>query len=126
MARPILVVKNLTELVKNISYAKKAGLCVFDVTTPSTKKAREVGDFEVGPKAVRQEFGLPFALLDAINAQANQVAPDALALLAKVVKGLYEGNRFDPQKLQRLKAQAVRGNLTDKDFIARALSAVTA
>lgn len=124
MARPILVVKNLTALVKNITYAKKAGLCVFDVTTPSTKKAREQGDFSVGQQAVRQEFGLPYALLDAINAQANQVAPDALALLGKVVKVLYEGNRFDPQKLQRLKAAAAADKLTDQEFVAKVSAAI--
>lgn len=126
MARPILETKNLTELLKNISYAKKAGLCVFDVTTPSTKKAREAGDFETGPKAVRQQFGLPFALLDAINAQAAQVAPDALTLLGKVAKVTYEGTRFDAQKLQRLKARAIAGSLTDKEFVEKAAAAALA
>lgn len=113
MARPILVVKNLDLLRKRIQFAKKEGLDVFGITTPHTKKDRERGDFEVGAKAVRAEYGLPFALLDAIEAQGGT------AIAAKVAKVLIAGDRFDPQKLQRLKARATNGGLTDKEFIQR-------
>jgi hypothetical protein len=118
VARPILVVKNLDLLFKRITYAKKAGLDVFGLTTPHTKKDRERGDFEVGAKAVRSEFGLPFALLDAVQLQGGSETD----LIRKVAKVLYNGNRFDAQKLQRLKAKA--GSISDKDFVARVERAI--
>lgn len=110
MARPILKVRNVDLLAKRVKHAKKAGIDVFGLTTPHTKKDRERGDFEVGAKAVRSEYGLPFALLDAVDTQGDSV-------LSKVVKVLADGDRFDAQKLQRLKAKA--GTISDKDFVAK-------
>lgn len=82
MARPILVVKNIENASKQ--YAKVA---------------------KDGPKAVRVEFGIPFALQEVIEAK-----PRAKSSILGV---LSNGDRFNAQKLQRLKAKAADLSVTE-------------
>lgn len=74
MARPILVVKNIEDTPKR--YAKVA---------------------KSGRKAVRQEFGIPFALQDIIAAKPRAKG--------RIIAVLNDGARFDGQKLVRLLAR---------------------
>jgi hypothetical protein len=74
MARPILVVKNIGEAAKRY-----------------TRVAKD------GRKAVRTEFGIPFALQDIITAK-----PRAKSVILGV---LSNGDRFNGQKLVRLLAR---------------------
>jgi hypothetical protein len=84
MARPILVVKNIADAPKR--YAKVA---------------------KDGNKAVRFEFGIPFALQDIINAK-----PRAKTAIFGV---LNDGDRFNGQKLVRLLARTPE--LTVKEVV---------
>jgi hypothetical protein len=84
MARPILVVKNIADAVKRY-----------------TKVAKN------GNKAVRFEFGIPFALQDIIEAK-----PRAKTAIFGV---LNDGDRFDGQKLVRLLARTP--DLTVKEVV---------
>lgn len=84
MARPILVVKNIADAGKR--YTKIA---------------------PIGPKAVRFEFGIPFALQDIIAAR-----PGAKGAIFGV---LNDGDRFDGQKLVRLLARTP--DLTVKEVV---------
>lgn len=94
MARPILVVKNIA-----------------DATKRYTKVAKN------GNRAVRFEFGIPFALQDIIAAK-----PRAKNAIFGV---LNDGDRFDGQKLVRLLARvfSTRG-FTVKDTVAGVKEAV--
>lgn len=84
MARPILVVKNIADVGKRY-----------------TKVAKN------GRKAVRFEFGIPFALQDIIAAK-----PRAKSAIFGVLK---DGDRFDGQKLVRLLARTP--DLTVKEVV---------
>lgn len=74
MSRPILVVKNIADASKRYSKVAKNG-----------------------QKAVRFEFGIPFALQNVIDAK-----PRAKSAVFAV---LNDGDRFDGQKLVRLLAK---------------------
>lgn len=74
MARPVLVIKNIADAPKRYSKVLKQG-----------------------DKAVRFEFGIPFALQDIIAAK-----PRAKSAIFGV---LNDGDRFDGQKLVRLLAR---------------------
>lgn len=84
MARPTLVIKNIA-----------------DATKRYTKVAKD------GNKAVRFEFGIPFALQDIIAAK-----PRAKSAIFGV---LNDGDRFDGQKLVRLLARTP--DLTVKEVV---------
>lgn len=84
MARPILVVKNIADAPKR--YAKV---------------------LKNGDKAVRFEFGIPFALQDIIAAK-----PRARSAIFGV---LNDGDRFNGQKLVRLLARTP--DLTVKEVV---------
>jgi hypothetical protein len=84
MARPILVVKNIANAAKRY-----------------TKVAKN------GNKAVRFEFGIPFALQDIITAK-----PRAKGAIFSI---LNDGDRFDGQKLVRLLARTP--DLTVKEVV---------
>lgn len=89
MARPILVIKNIAEAGKRY-----------------TKVAKE------GRKAVRAEFGIPFALQDVIAAR-----PRAKSAILAV---LNDGDRVDGQKLVRLANRVHPGwpaKLTNADVV---------
>ena len=77
MARPILVVKNIADAPKRYSKVAKNG-----------------------QKAVRFEFGLPFALQNIIAAK-----PRAKSAKSAIFGVLNDGDRFDGQKLVRLLAR---------------------
>lgn len=91
MARPILVVKNISEAAKRY-----------------TRVAKD------GRKAVRTEFGIPFALQDIIAAK-----PRAKSAILGV---LNDGDRFDGQRLVRLLARTP--DLTVKEVVAGVEKAV--
>ena len=91
MARPILVIKNIAEAPKRYSKVAKAGA-----------------------KAVRFEFGIPFALQDIIAAK-----PRAKSAIFAV---LNDGDRFNGQKLVRLLARTP--DLTVKEVVAGVENAV--
>lgn len=91
MARPILVIKNITEAPKRYSKVAKQGA-----------------------KAVRFEFGIPFALQDIITAK-----PRAKSAIFDV---LNNGDRFNGQKLVRLLARTP--DLTVKEVVAGVQNAV--
>lgn len=91
MARPILVVKNIADAPKR--YTKVAKL---------------------GRKAVRSEFGIPFALQDIIAAK-----PRAKSAIIGV---LNDGDRLDGQKLVRLLAKLPE--LTGKEVVTAVEKAV--
>jgi len=91
MARPILVVKNIADAPKR--YAKVS---------------------KDGPKAVRFEFGIPFALQDIITAK-----PRAKGAIFGV---LNDGDRFNGQKLVRLLAKTP--DLTVKEVVTAVEKAV--
>lgn len=74
MARPILVVKNIADAPKRY-----------------TRVAKD------GQKAVRFEFGLPFALQNIITAKPRAKSG--------IFDALNDGDRFDGQKLVRLLAR---------------------
>lgn len=84
MARPILVVKNIADAPKRY-----------------TRVAKD------GNKAVRFEFGIPFALQDIIAAK-----PRAKSAILGV---LNDGDRFNGQKLVRLLARV--NDLTVKEVV---------
>lgn len=84
MARPILVVKNIADAPKRYAKVNKNG-----------------------NKAVRFEFGIPFALQDIITAK-----PRAKSAIFGV---LNDGDRFNGQKLVRLLARA--SDLTVKEVV---------
>lgn len=84
MARPILVVKNVADAPKRY-----------------TRVAKD------GRKAVRFEFGIPFALQDIIAAK-----PRAKSAILGV---LNDGDRFNGQKLVRLLARV--NDLTVKEVV---------
>lgn len=85
MARPILVVKNIADATKRYTKVASSG----------------------GRKAVRFEFGIPFALQDIIAAK-----PRAKSAIFGV---LNDGDRFDGQKLVRLLARTP--DLTVKEVV---------
>lgn len=91
MARPILVVKNIADAGKRY-----------------TKVAKN------GTKAVRFEFGIPFALQDIIAAK-----PRAKGAIFGV---LNDGDRFNGQKLVRLLARTP--DLTVKEVVTAVEKAV--
>lgn len=91
MARPILVIKNIAEAPKRYSKVLKQG-----------------------DKAVRFEFGIPFALQDIIAAK-----PRAKSAIFGV---LNDGDRFNGQKLVRLLARTP--DLTVKEVVAGVENAV--
>lgn len=91
MARPILAVKNIADAGKRY-----------------TKVAKD------GPKAVRFEFGIPFALQDIINAKPRAKSA--------IFGALEDGNRFNGQKLVRLLARTP--DLTVKEVVAAVEKAV--
>ena len=94
MARPILVVKNIADAVKR--YTKVA----------AAARRADSGD-SLGRKAVRAEFGIPFALQDIIIAK-----PRAKSAIFGV---LNDGDRFNGQKLVRLLARTP--DLTVKEVV---------
>lgn len=79
MARPILVIKNIADAPKR--YSKVAA-------------AARSADDPLGHKAIRFEFGIPFALQDIITEK-----PRTKNAIFSV---LNDGDRFDGQKLVRL------------------------
>jgi hypothetical protein len=91
VARPILVIKNIAEAPKRYSKVLKQG-----------------------DKAVRFEFGIPFALQDIIAAK-----PRAKSAIFGV---LNDGDRFNGQKLVRLLARTP--DLTVKEVVAGVENAV--
>jgi hypothetical protein len=91
MARPILVVKNIADAPKRY-----------------TRVAKD------GNKAVRFEFGIPFALQDIIAAK-----PRAKSAILGV---LNDGDRFNGQKLVRLLARV--NDLTVKEVVTAVEKAV--
>ncbi len=91
MARPILVIKNIAEAPKRYSKVLKQG-----------------------DKAVRFEFGIPFALQDIIAAK-----PRAKSAIFDV---LSDGDRFNGQKLVRLLARTP--DLTVKEVVAGVQNAI--
>lgn len=91
MARPILVVKNIADAPKRY-----------------TRVAKD------GNKAVRSEFGIPFALQDIIAAK-----PRAKSAILGV---LNDGDRFNGQKLVRLLARV--NDLTVKEVVTAVEKAV--
>lgn len=93
MARPVLVVKNIADAPKRYSKIAKNG-----------------------QKAVRQEFGIPFALQNIIAAK-----PRAKSAIFGV---LNDGDRFDGQKLVRLLAKVP--NLTVPELVTGVEKAVVA
>lgn len=91
MARPILKVKNIADAPKRY-----------------TKIAKN------GAKAVRFEFGIPFALQDVIDTKPNA---------KKAIFGvLNDGDRFDGYKLVRLLAKTP--DLTTKELVTEVEKAV--
>lgn len=93
MARPILKVKNIAEAPKRYSKVHSQG----------------------GQKAVRQQFGLPYALQNIIGEK-----PRAKSAILGV---LSDGDRLDGQKLVRLLAKAPK--LTSPQIVEGVKEAVT-
>lgn len=94
MARPILVVQNIASAPKRY-----------------TRIAND------GQKAVRYEFGIPFALQNIIKAVSSR--PRAKSA---IFGALNDGDRFDGQKLVRLLAKAPE--LTTKEVVTEVEKAV--
>ncbi len=101
MARPILVVKNIAEAPKR--YAKVA----------AAARAAADGD-PLGRKAVRAEFGIPFALQEIIS--------DKPRARGAILATLKDGDRFDGQKLVRLLDRTPK--LTGKEIVASVEKAI--
>lgn len=92
MGRPILEIKNTGTITRRYNAVNAQG----------------------GRKAIRDQFGVPFALQTAFAS----VSPGTRN---RVLGELSEGDRFQAQPLQRLSLQAP--NLKPKVFVERALAA---
>lgn len=122
MARPILVLKNTKELVRRAQAHARSGKYpgVTGLAVPHRKADRE--EFFKNPpkdnyKAVRQEFGIPFPLLNAIQQIAGD-DPKTLNRIVKVFAAVGDGGRYSSVRANGILAKVERGTLDIEGLLA--------